>query len=84
MSHQVPHEVNEVHQVPPGAHHVNLIHEEFYQVRRHRHQAWASFTLTLCRGCLQNCIRKHHVRYPVSAVDPESCQCPCRANEVAA
>lgn len=75
---------NEVNEVPPGADHVNLIHEEFYQVRRHRHHEWGSFTLPLCARCLQEHTRIYHVRYPVAAVDPEECQCPCRANQVAA
>jgi len=57
---------------------VNLIHEEIYQVRRHRHQKWASFTIPLCAYCLQNHTRTLQVRYPVPAVDPEACQCPCR------
>lgn len=83
----VPPRTYDVNEVRPGSYvddHVNLIHEEISQVRRHRHKEWASFTLPLCRRCLQECTRRLHVRYPVAAVDPETCQCPCRVIEVAA
>jgi hypothetical protein len=83
-NHHVSHDVERRSPGTRGADHVNLIHEEFYQVRRHRHHDWLSFTLPLCGRCLQQHTRTYHVRYPVAAVDPEECQCPCRAFEVAA
>jgi hypothetical protein len=76
-AHQVPPGAKEVHEVPPDAYHENLIHEELYQVLRHRHKDWASFTMPLCARCLQEHVWRYLVRYPVAAVDQEACQCPC-------
>src|SRR6478736_9559094 len=94
-AHQVPPRTHEVHQVAPRTYEVNevrpgsyvvkhvpQVNEEFYQVRRHRHKEWTSFSVPLCPYCLQNHARTLQVRYAVAAViGPELCelcQCPCR------
>lgn len=83
-NHHVAHEVAPGGPGSPGGHvvdHGNLVIDVYGQVKRHRHQAWASFSTPMCIHCLQNHTRTHQVHYPVAAVGNEVCQCPCRVEE---
>lgn len=43
-----------------------------------RHDDWSPFTTVLCRTCIQRCVWKFLIRYPVLAYGKEVCACPCR------